>query len=321
MCLLNLQSILKDEIQAPAPHLCIADVAESRLYVLVSSIASTSYNESIIHEALAFFNILINTEEENFLEYQGFADIFIEFVSDISTSGPVMVDVEIEGEMVELLFGVAAKLRLRPEVLPMWFRRNTQDLKSPEEVGRGGFVPKSHKEEFPLFYLLLDYVHHDGKVGDFARTGLLYLIESSVHSEDLEKWVVESDLASLMASGLGALYSQLSRSAVTYPPIHITRLILVENLFCRFQETQFLPSYHSLTIPCLQYLMMPTRQLRWLSRRILRLFFPIWSFGRMFWSTAPQLISSKPCSTIFNFCSYNNCCELTSERVVTAKDY
>ena len=69
-------------------------------------------------------------------------------------------------------------------------------------------------EDFPLFYLLIDYVHHEGRVGDFARTGLLYLIESASHSVELETWLVQSDLATLMASGLGALYSQLSRKLV-----------------------------------------------------------------------------------------------------------
>lgn len=54
-------------------------------------------------------------------------------------------------------------------------------------------------------------MHHEGRVGDFARTGLLYIIEAAYTSGDLEKWIVESDLATLMASGLGALYSQLSR--------------------------------------------------------------------------------------------------------------
>ncbi len=54
-------------------------------------------------------------------------------------------------------------------------------------------------------------MHHEGRVGDFARTGLLYIIEAASSSIDLEQWIVESDLATLMASGLGALYSQLSR--------------------------------------------------------------------------------------------------------------
>jgi hypothetical protein len=69
----------------------------------------------------------------------------------------------------------------------------------------------TNKEDFPLFYLLIDYVHHEGRVGDFSRTGLLYIVESASTSEELERWIVESDLATLMASGLGALYSQLSR--------------------------------------------------------------------------------------------------------------
>ena len=51
-------------------------------------------------------------------------------------------------------------------------------------------------------------------MGDFARTGLLYIIESASSSKALETWIVESDLATIMASGLGALYSQLSRKLV-----------------------------------------------------------------------------------------------------------
>jgi hypothetical protein len=60
----------------------------------------------------------------------------------------------------------------------------------------------------------MDYIHHEGKVGDFARTGLLYIIEAASSSGPLEQWIVESDLSTLMATGLGALYSQLSRKLV-----------------------------------------------------------------------------------------------------------
>jgi len=62
-----------------------------------------------------------------------------------------------------------------------------------------------------LCYQLIDHVHHEGRIGDFARTGLLYIFESASKSQDLEKWIVGSDLPTLMATGLGALYSQLSR--------------------------------------------------------------------------------------------------------------
>ena len=135
----------------------------------------------------------------------GFADALIEFISKISTTGPLMVAIDTEERIVEVLFGIAATLRLEPKYLPIWYRPN--NFGSEQNI-------RADKETFPLFYLTLDYVHHEGRAGDFARTGLLYIIESASNSESLERWIVESDLATLMASGLGALYSQLSRKLI-----------------------------------------------------------------------------------------------------------
>ncbi|KAK9240817.1 Retinoic acid induced 16-like protein-domain-containing protein [Lipomyces kononenkoae] len=69
-----------------------------------------------------------------------------------------------------------------------------------------------NRDDFPLFYFLLEFIHHEGRAGEFARTGLLYIIELALPSSPLEQWILESDLGTLMASGLGALYSQLSRT-------------------------------------------------------------------------------------------------------------
>lgn len=120
---------------------------------------------------------------------------------------------ETEVEVAELAFGIAAKIRLQPEILPAWFtahERSDDDLADAHEK----FAGKTHRKDFPLFYLLIDYVHNEGRTGDFARTGLLYIIESASTSTALEQWIVESDLATLMSTGLGALYSQLSRKLV-----------------------------------------------------------------------------------------------------------
>ena len=75
------------------------------------------------------------------------------------------------------------------------------------------FAGVTQKEDFPLCYQLIDHVHHEGRIGDFARTGLLYIFESASKAMNLEQWIVNSDLPTLMATGLGALYSQLSRCA------------------------------------------------------------------------------------------------------------
>lgn len=171
--------------------------------------ASTYRNESIIQKTLEIFKILIDCEEVEFLEEKTFADALLGFIGTISTTGLLMVSVDTEGKIAEVLFAIASKLRLQPNLLHTWFRPDA----TAEDRDLGPHA-RNDKDVFLLFYFTLDYVHHDGRVGDFARTGLLYIIELASHSEALERWIVESDLATLMASGLGALYSQLSRKLV-----------------------------------------------------------------------------------------------------------
>ena len=161
-----------------------------------------------MHETIEIFKILLDSEEGDFLKDKTFADALIGYVSALSMAG---LNADTEARMVELLFAIAAKLRLQPEILSTWFRPSSRGIEGITDSATGGTSPK---EDFPLFYLTVAYIHHDGRVGDFARTGLLYLIESAGYSTALEQWIIESDLATLMASGLGALYSQLSRKLV-----------------------------------------------------------------------------------------------------------
>lgn len=158
------------------------------------------------------FSVLLDSEEEELIGDAGFAECLMAFLCRIAGSGAKVMGMDTEGEVVELLFGIATKIRLQPDILPVWFNsKRHDDYRRRKSASTTAFVGAAHTEDFPLFYLLLHYVHHEGSVGDFARTGLLYIIESASHSEDLEGWIIESDLATLMASGLGALYSQLSR--------------------------------------------------------------------------------------------------------------
>lgn len=180
---------------------------------MVAKVAIQSHSEHVVNEALDIFNVLIEGEEGGFLDDEGFANTLIGFVNNISPPRS-FASIQTEGNVAEILFGLATKLRLRPETLPAWFRPRAQRaITSPMKPNSVVVTTNLDRLEFPLFYFLLDYVHHDGRAGDFARTGLLYIIESAVYTEELERWIVESDLAALMASGLGALYSQLSRYA------------------------------------------------------------------------------------------------------------
>lgn len=214
----RLTAILQDESRSPAPHLSLSFASSAQIYITIARIASAAYNEPVIREAVAFFGALIDSEEEEFLAHERFSQSLMSFIDRITGTGNnIFVGEDTEVDIVELLFGIAAKIRLQPEILPVWFRQRTTQsvmLEKEKEKEKHGFAGVTQKDDFPLCYQLIDHVHHGGRIGDFARTGLLYVFESASKSDELEQWLVESDIPTLMATGLGALYSQLSRFAV-----------------------------------------------------------------------------------------------------------
>ncbi|KAH7141267.1 Retinoic acid induced 16-like protein-domain-containing protein [Dactylonectria estremocensis] len=213
----ELTNILSDESRRPLPHPCIQYASLKQIYIPIGKIATTSYNEWIIKEAVLFFATLIESEEEAFVETPTFSASLTNLLVRITGVNSVRLGLDTESRVVELAFNITTKIRLDPEILPAWFK--TQRAAGPhrdekDRDSRDTFVGRTQRADFPLFYILMDYIHHEGKVGDFARTGLLYIIEAASSSGPLEQWIVESDLSTLMATGLGALYSQLSRKLV-----------------------------------------------------------------------------------------------------------
>lgn len=204
--------------------------AESQIYIPVAKIATTSYNESIIHQALRLFGTLIDGEEEEFLQNTAFSQALMNLMLRITGANSLQLSLNTEVEVVQLAFSIAAKIRLEPAILAAWFETDDESSEDDDLGHHERFAGKTSKDDFPLFYLLIDYIHHEGRAGDFARTGLLYIIESASTSMSLERWLVESDLATLMATGLGALYSQLSRKLVIdYPDDNFPPILLLSD--------------------------------------------------------------------------------------------
>ncbi|KAF9312704.1 hypothetical protein BG003_006013 [Podila horticola] len=79
---------------------------------------------------------------------------------------------------------------------------------SPDSPGTNK-SPTKTDYEFLLFTYLSKFVHLEGKAGDFARTGLLFLMELATGS--LGEYILDSEFTSLVSAGVGALYSQLPR--------------------------------------------------------------------------------------------------------------
>ncbi|QSZ29333.1 hypothetical protein DSL72_003847 [Monilinia vaccinii-corymbosi] len=220
ICLSEITRVLSDESRRSLPHPCIGFAAEKQIYISIGKIATTSYNEGIIREAVSLFAALLDSEEENFVENDIFAKSLMNLLVRITGANSMSLGSELVVEVVELSFNITTKIRLDPEILPVWFTSQRKDNDAAKAVdSHEKFAGKTHKQDFQLFYLLIDYIHEEGRCGDFARTGLLYIIEAASNDVGLEQWIVESDLATLMATGLGALYSQLSRKLVIdHPP-------------------------------------------------------------------------------------------------------
>ncbi|KAI2790588.1 hypothetical protein POX_d06109 [Penicillium oxalicum] len=223
----RLNAILSDESRGPAPHPCVAYAASSQIFVTVTKLALSYYDENVVRSAAVFFNTLIDAEVDGVVDNRLFARALVDLVRRADKTS-----VDVEGRLVELLFGVANNIRLQPVILPAWFvPRATPTGPDGDSLAPSGteFAGATRKDEFPLFYLLVEYVHHEGRAGDFARTGLLYLIETASRSKNLEKWLIESDLATLMATGLGALYSQLGGLIFTSTEDQVPRIIALSD--------------------------------------------------------------------------------------------
>ncbi|KAI9035904.1 uncharacterized protein KD926_002620 [Aspergillus affinis] len=209
----RLISVLSDESRGPAPHPCLAYASSSQIFVTVTKLALSSYDDAMLRSATVFFNTLIDSEVDGVVDNRLFARALVDLVRRADKSSE-----DVEGRLVELLFGVANNIRLQPDILPAWFAPRADEDGERQNSSGAEFAGATRKDDFPLFYLLVEYVHHAGRAGDFARTGLLYLIETASRSNALERWLIDSDLATLMATGLGALYSQLGSLTFTETP-------------------------------------------------------------------------------------------------------
>nr|ODN91005.1 hypothetical protein L204_05846 [Cryptococcus depauperatus CBS 7855] len=156
---------------------------------------------------------------------------------------------EIEGDLVDLMCVLCSKMRAYPPLLMIFFQdKSWLQIQSHTEPARvmspapsthtSISVPSTkaakypHQFEFLLFSYLLRFVHREGRLGDFARAGLIFLFdiafltpneeggENLTAGKDdgdslqevrdaLREFILDGDFADVMAAALGAVYSLL----------------------------------------------------------------------------------------------------------------
>jgi hypothetical protein len=111
-----------------------------------------------------------------------------------------------------------------------WLQPNPNSTPSTSTHSRTRSLSKapstiSQNFEFSLFSYLLRFIHREGKTGDFARAGLLFLFDIAFPAEEevttryddslvdaeraLAGYILDGDFVDVMAAGLGAVWSLL----------------------------------------------------------------------------------------------------------------
>jgi hypothetical protein len=130
-------------------------------------------------------------------------------------------------DLIELLYTLCAKIHSTPELLNIFFydkrwltgpqRGGSETSKTTSPTNIAQDLDSEPEYECLLFTYLLKFVHREGKSGDYARTGLLFLLE--IASGGFRDFVlVQSDLGPILSASLGALYSQLPRKLIVKSP-------------------------------------------------------------------------------------------------------
>ncbi|KAJ3047197.1 hypothetical protein HK097_000151, partial [Rhizophlyctis rosea] len=130
-----------------------------------------------------------------------------------------------EDAMLELENSIAFKIHELPELLEMFFTKNmvprnvaaeSLPTSSTDPSTTASNQPSSIRDfEFPLFDHLMQYVHLEGRRGDYARTSCMFLLELA--KGDLQQYIAASDFATIAVAGLGGLYSQLPQALPETP--------------------------------------------------------------------------------------------------------
>ncbi|KAF9963693.1 hypothetical protein BGZ65_000898 [Modicella reniformis] len=219
---------------------------------LVNTCADGDQPRGIIGETIRTMAAMINLLDDRFLVHNGVHKPTVKLLRTCCAPGMELEDNESYHEdLIDLMYILCSKIHGNPELLNIFFY-DKQWLTVPERVARR--LQKSRETiallksaaatnaetaaqrqstkmdttdtptsklqdyeskkdyEFLLFTYLSKFVHREGKAGDFARTGLLFLMELATGS--LGEYILDSDFATYLTAGVGALYSQLPRKLI-----------------------------------------------------------------------------------------------------------
>ena len=176
------------------PEKCVVYAFEHDIFAALVRIGKLT-NSKVKKEVIICLSQLLDANDDEFIG----RNIVLNCLNHIALD--YYPDPEYDAHLVYLLFSISAILKSNSSLL-----HKLIETKSYQIAYRA-----PSKEQSPAFHALLNYTHFDGATGDFARTGILNFVEVLVKEPRFQDWVENNGLPEVMAAGLGALFSQLTR--------------------------------------------------------------------------------------------------------------
>ncbi|ORX95459.1 hypothetical protein K493DRAFT_282785 [Basidiobolus meristosporus CBS 931.73] len=188
--------------------------------------------DGIRQEVIRFISSMINLLDDRFLVHKAAHVPTLKLLEDCM--GNEEWRECFAEDLVDLMYNICSKIHGYPELLHIFFydkqwltapqksnargvqgqnklfnAESLKNLVSNQEISNEG---EKREYEFAFFKHLLLFIHKDGKLGDVARTALLFLMD--VADSGLRDFILTGDFCTIIAAGLGAFYSQLPRKLV-----------------------------------------------------------------------------------------------------------
>ena len=177
---------LKEEDKVCEHYFCSVNVM-SKLF----GMAQDDKVPGILEEVIKFYILLVDNLPGEFLNHAAVHESLLRLMNRSLEPSPSPFK-KYEEQLIELSFAICTKLTARN------FR----------------FFFDSQTWSFSLFKFLLRFVHLNGKMGDYARTSILLMLE--IKNQKLMHYIVEkSDFPTILSIALGASFSELPRSTQT----------------------------------------------------------------------------------------------------------
>ncbi|ORY84972.1 Retinoic acid induced 16-like protein-domain-containing protein [Protomyces lactucae-debilis] len=143
-----------------------------------------------------FLTSLVESQDDDFLTHEVVCKAHLRLLRFLGHLRIPADSEEARESMMELLFAICQKIRHFRPLLAMFFDADAWRARNDRPNAES-----CQEDEFLIFHLLASQMHRTGRAGDFARAGLLMIVESANDSDEVQRWIAESDFPTVQIDG------------------------------------------------------------------------------------------------------------------------